>query len=101
MASFVDPHDDAPVLELGPGTGVVTDALIERAVAPERIVAIEFNPDFCERLRARFANVAIIEGDAYDLSATLPAQHKGPFSAIVSSLPLLTRPPDIRLALIE
>jgi phosphatidylethanolamine/phosphatidyl-N-methylethanolamine N-methyltransferase len=101
MASFVDPDDDKPILELGPGTGVVTAALIERGIAPEKIVAIEFNPEFCHLLRGRFDGIAVVEGDAYDLDATLPADRSGPFSAVVSSLPLLTRPPEIRLALVE
>jgi len=101
MASFVDPDDDKPILELGPGTGVVTSALIERGIAPEKIVAIEFNPEFCGLLRGRFDGIAVVEGDAYDLDATLPADRSGPFSAVVSSLPLLTRPPEIRLALVE
>jgi phosphatidylethanolamine/phosphatidyl-N-methylethanolamine N-methyltransferase len=101
MASFVDPDDARPVLELGPGTGVVTAALIERGIAPEKIVAIEFNPNFCSLLCERFDGIAVVAGDAYDLDATLPADRSGPFSAVVSSLPLLTRPPEIRLALVE
>lgn len=101
MASFVDPDDPLPVLELGPGTGVVTAALIERGVAAEKITTIEFNPEFCGLLRDRFPGVAVIRGDAYDLAATLPADRAGPFSAVISSLPLLTRPPEIRGRLIE
>jgi len=101
MASFVDPADPLPVLELGPGTGVVTEALIARGVAPQKIVAIEYNPDFCAHLAGRFPAAAIVEGDAYDLGKTLPAHQSGPFSAVVSSLPLVTRPYPVRQALIE
>jgi phosphatidylethanolamine/phosphatidyl-N-methylethanolamine N-methyltransferase len=101
MASFVDPTDKRPVLELGPGTGAVTAALIARGVAPEKIVAIEYSPDFCGLLRERFAGMTVVEGDAYDLAGTLPDEQSGPFSAVVSSLPLLTQPPEIRLALVE
>jgi phosphatidylethanolamine/phosphatidyl-N-methylethanolamine N-methyltransferase len=101
MASFVDPVDPLPVLELGPGTGVVTEALIARGVAAQKIIAIEYNPDFCIHLADRFPGAAVVEGDAYDLDRTLPAHQSGPFSAVVSSLPLLTRPLPIRQALIE
>jgi phosphatidylethanolamine/phosphatidyl-N-methylethanolamine N-methyltransferase len=101
MARFVDPADPLPVLELGPGTGVVTDALVARGVGPEKIVAVEYNPDLCLYLAGRFPGAAIIEGDAYDLGKTLPAHQSGPFSAVVSSLPLLTRPYPVRQALIE
>lgn len=100
MASFVDPADPRPVVELGPGTGVVTKALLDRGVAPERLVSIEFNPDFCALLRKRFAGVNIIEGDAYTLSETLKGTVDGEISAVVSSLPLFTRPPEMRRALI-
>jgi phosphatidylethanolamine/phosphatidyl-N-methylethanolamine N-methyltransferase len=101
MASYVDPADPLPVLELGPGTGVVTEALIERGVAPGKIVAVEYNPDFCAHLAGRFPAAAIVEGDAYDLGKTLPAHQSGPFSAVVSSLPLVTRPYPVRQSLIE
>lgn len=101
MASYVDGDDARPVLELGPGTGVVTAALIERNIAPEKIVAIEFNPEFCGLLRERFSGVTIIRGDAYDLAATLPEDCSGPFSAVISSLPLLMKPPEGRQALVE
>jgi phosphatidylethanolamine/phosphatidyl-N-methylethanolamine N-methyltransferase len=101
MASAVDPADRRPVLELGPGTGVVTAALLARGVAPERLVAVEYNPDFCRLIAARMPGVTVIEGDAYDLERTLPSEWRGPFSSVVSSLPLLTRPEPERVALLE
>ena len=100
MASFVDPADPRPVVELGPGTGVVTKALLDRGVSPERLVSIEFNPDFCALLRKRFSRVNIIQGDAYTLGETLKGTVDGEISAVVSSLPLFTRPPEMRRALI-
>jgi phosphatidylethanolamine/phosphatidyl-N-methylethanolamine N-methyltransferase len=100
MASFVDPGDKLPVVELGPGTGVVTQALLERGVAPGRIVSIEFNPEFCTLLQRRFPGVRIVEGDAYGFSTTLKGWVDGPVSAVVSSLPLFTRPPEMRRKLI-
>jgi phosphatidylethanolamine/phosphatidyl-N-methylethanolamine N-methyltransferase len=101
MAREVDPAGQWPVLELGPGTGVVTAALIDRGIAPERIVAVEYNGDFCALLKERFARLNVVEGDAYDLDSSLPPGFAGPFAAAVSSLPLLNRPKDARHALIE
>lgn len=100
MAALVDARGSGPVLELGPGTGVVTKALIERGVAPADLVAIEYNPDFCRQLRSRFTGVRVIEGDAYNLDRTLAGTVSGPLRAVVSSLPLLLRPPEDRKALI-
>src|SRR4029450_1583506 len=50
MASYVDPRIPGPVIELGPGTGPVTDALVRRGVAQDRLVLVEFNPTFCQLL---------------------------------------------------
>ena len=90
-----------PVLELGPGTGPVTAALIAHGVAAERIVAVEFNPDFCALLVERFRGLNVVQGDAYNLAMSLPPGLTGPYAAVVSSLPLLNQPAGARLKLIE
>jgi phosphatidylethanolamine/phosphatidyl-N-methylethanolamine N-methyltransferase len=101
MASFVDPRIPGPVIELGPGTGPVTDALIRRGVAQDRLVLIEYSPDFCQLLKRRFPKATIIQGDAYDLGETLSGILTEPAAATVSSLPLFTKPMDQRLDLLE
>jgi phosphatidylethanolamine/phosphatidyl-N-methylethanolamine N-methyltransferase len=99
IAQQVDPRLDGPVLELGPGTGVVTEALIERGIAPERITAIEYDPEFAKMVQTRFPKVRVVRGDAFDLEKTLG--HGEAFAAIVSGLPLLNHPVERRHALIE
>jgi phosphatidylethanolamine/phosphatidyl-N-methylethanolamine N-methyltransferase len=101
MASFVDPRIPGPVIELGPGTGPVTDALIRRGVAQDRLVLIEYNPEFCQLLKRRFPKATIVQGDAYDLKETLSGVLQEPAAATVSSLPLFTKPMDLRLDLLE
>jgi len=101
MASFVDPRIPGPVIELGPGTGPVTDALIRRGVAQDRLVLIEYNPEFCQLLKRRFPKATIVQGDAYDLKETLSGVLQEPAAATVSSLPLFTKPMDQRLDLLE
>ncbi len=101
MASYVDPHQDGPVIELGPGTGPVTEALIRRGVAPERLILVEFNPDFCRLLARRFPGVTVIRGDAYDMRATLGSALAQPGAATISSLPLFTKPLEQRLDLLN
>ena len=54
MAHCVDPAADGPIIELGPGTGPVTQALLARGVAPERLVLVEFEPSFCHLLAHKF-----------------------------------------------
>ena len=100
MAGHVDPSETLPVIELGPGTGVVTKALLARGVDPKRIIAIEYSPEFCRLLRQRFPGVTVVEGDAYDLDRTL-GNRVDRIAAVVSSLPLVARPLPDRIRLIE
>jgi phosphatidylethanolamine/phosphatidyl-N-methylethanolamine N-methyltransferase len=89
------PHDrESFVLELGPGTGAVTQALIEHGLREDRLVAIEHNPKLAEMLREKFPRAQIITGDAWDLDELLqgcdePVENVG---AVISSLPLLNFP---------
>jgi phosphatidylethanolamine/phosphatidyl-N-methylethanolamine N-methyltransferase len=101
MANYVDPNDDGPVIELGPGTGPVTSALVARGIAPERLVLIEYNPEFCTLLRMRFPGATVIQGDAYNMAATLDERLDKPAVATVSSLPLFTRPAPQRYSLLD
>jgi phosphatidylethanolamine/phosphatidyl-N-methylethanolamine N-methyltransferase len=100
MAAVVDPQAQGSVIELGPGTGPVTEALIRRGVAQEKLILVEYNTDFCTLLRKRFPLATVVQGDAYDLETTL-GKLNVPASAIVSSLPLLNRPVAVRLKLFE
>lgn len=101
MARYVDPAADGLVLEIGPGTGPVTEALVERGVAPERLVLIEYNDEFVPHLQKRFPGANVVRGDAYAARETLKGHLDQPLSAIVSSLPLLTKPVGQRVALLN
>ena len=100
MARYVDPDSEGPIVELGPGTGPVTQALLQRGIAPERLVLVEFDPHFCKLLARRFPRCRIVQGDAYNLADTLAGVLEAPAAAVVSSLPLLTRPDADRIALL-
>jgi phosphatidylethanolamine/phosphatidyl-N-methylethanolamine N-methyltransferase len=101
IAAEVDPAREGPVLELGPGTGVVTEALIERGIAPERITAVEYDRDFVERVAERCPGVNVVRGDAFSLDHVLGPATGNKFIAVVSGIPLLNWPMASRRALIE
>ena len=101
IAREVDPSRPGPVLELGPGTGVVTEALVEHGVAQERLIAIEYDRDFAELVAKRFPRARVVRGDAFDFPRTLGSDADGPFAAIVSGLPLLNFPMPARRALVD
>jgi phosphatidylethanolamine/phosphatidyl-N-methylethanolamine N-methyltransferase len=101
MAQYVDANATGPVVELGPGTGAITNALIAHGVDPKRLVLIEYNPAFCALLRERYPTATVLQGDAYALRDTLWDVLEAPASAVVSGLPLVTKPMLERLKLIR
>jgi len=101
MARYVDPDSDGPVVELGPGTGPVTEALVQAGVAPSRLVLVEFNAGFCRILRSRFPDATLVQGDAYSLRRLLETLLLQPAAAVVSGLPLVTKPLKMRMRLIR
>jgi phosphatidylethanolamine/phosphatidyl-N-methylethanolamine N-methyltransferase len=100
MARYVDPEIPGPVIELGSGTGAVTQALVDKGVDPSRLVLVEFNPSFCRLLRTRYPEATVIQGDAYRINHLLGGLLRDPASAVVSGLPLVTKPFRRRLRLI-
>jgi phosphatidylethanolamine/phosphatidyl-N-methylethanolamine N-methyltransferase len=96
MADWLPANPKSFVLELGPGTGAVTQALIENGLDEEKLVAIERNPKLARLLREKFPRAQIITGDAWKLDDLLhrcdePIENVG---AVISSLPLLNFPPE-------
>jgi phosphatidylethanolamine/phosphatidyl-N-methylethanolamine N-methyltransferase len=90
LASRVPLHGDGLVVELGGGTGVVTRALLQRGIAPARLVVIERSAAFVRHLRVRFPGTLVVQGDAAELESLLPRGCR--IDAIVSSLPLRSLP---------
>ena len=101
MAQYVDVESTGPVVELGPGTGAITNALIEHGVDQKRLVLVEYNPSFCALLRDRYPQAKVVQGDAYALHDSLSGALDVPASAVVSGLPLVTKPMLMRLKLIR
>jgi len=101
MASYIDPSRPGPIIELGPGTGPVTEALVAQGVDPSRLVLVEFDPTFCRLLRGRYPEATVVQGDAYSLKRLLAGLLQQPAAAVVSGLPLFTKPLRTRLRLIS
>jgi phosphatidylethanolamine/phosphatidyl-N-methylethanolamine N-methyltransferase len=99
MAAYVELDRPGVVVELGPGTGAVTQALLERGVPPERLVLIEYSEEFCGLLRKRFPGVTVVHGNAYALGEVMEGLGNPPIASVVSGLPLFTRPMPERQAL--
>lgn len=94
MARWLPHNRESYVLELGPGTGAVTEALFKHGLRQNRLIAIEHNETLAKHLHKRFPHARIVAGDAWDLDKILkegshPVEHVG---AVISSLPLLNFP---------
>ncbi|MBN3843269.1 MULTISPECIES: hypothetical protein [Burkholderia] len=81
----------APVIELGPGTGVFTHRLIERGIPENRLALIESGSEFADQLAGRFPRATVLNVDAgrlgrIELFGGVAA------GAVVSGLPLLSMP---------
>jgi phosphatidylethanolamine/phosphatidyl-N-methylethanolamine N-methyltransferase len=101
MARQIDVAREGPVLELGPGTGVITAAILAHGVEPGRLICVEYDEGFAGTLKVRFPTVRVIRGDAFDLEKTLGARDLAPFAAVVSGLPLLNFPHAARKRLVD
>lgn len=101
IVCYAELKPDDVVLEIGPGSGNLTEALAKRA---GRVFALEVDPALAASLHGRFKNVEVIKGDA--LKAELP-----PYNKIVSNLPyqissrityrLLARPFDLAVLMYQ
>jgi len=110
MVSFLVSRPQSRVVELGPGTGVVTKALFAAGFSNHNLNLIEYSVDFCDHLQTRFPGLPVLQGDAYDLRGTLSrpggflsdsTENLHALDGIVSSLPLLTRPEPQRRAFLS
>lgn len=95
-------HKDGIVVELGGGTGAITQALLTAGVAPEKIVIIERDAHFFAFLQRRFSGVRVLQGDARFLKSLL---RKGgidlPVQAVVSGLPFLAMSRHLQMRLLH
>ena len=79
------------VLELGPGTGVFTRALLSRGVAEKNLTLVEYDLHFVRVLALRFPEAQVLQLDAADLYRARRSQISA-VRAAISGLPLLAFP---------
>jgi phosphatidylethanolamine/phosphatidyl-N-methylethanolamine N-methyltransferase len=86
--------EGGPILELGAGTGPVTKALAAEGWPPERIVAVERDPELCRYLNDHLPGLRVVQGDALDLAALRARIQLKSVSAVLSGLPMRAIAPD-------
>lgn len=91
MARWLPAQSDQPILELGPGTGIVTEKLLAAGLPEDRLVVVEKSPALADFLRGRFPRARVIQGDALELDRVVGGEK---FGGVFSSLPLKVFTPE-------
>lgn len=99
MAAQVPLSGNGLVVEVGAGTGAVTQALLDRGIPARRLWIVERSPSFVQHLRHRFPALTVVGGDAADLESLLPAN--AAVDTVVSSLPLRSLPDEVVAAVLN
>lgn len=90
MSSLVDGDEDGLIVELGPGTGAITESLLSSGIAPNKLVVIEKSASFARYLSDRFPHIRVFHADASDLPDVLGETPI--IKTVVSCLPLRSLP---------
>jgi phospholipid N-methyltransferase len=88
------------IIELGPGTGAFTRALIAKGIPEEDLALIEFGSEFAAKLSADFPLARILRMDAARLR-DLALFDGAPAGAVISGLPLLSMRPRKVYSILE
>jgi phosphatidylethanolamine/phosphatidyl-N-methylethanolamine N-methyltransferase len=92
IADQIDPARPGWVVELGAGTGPVTEQLLARGVPPKRLFVLERDPVLVGFLRERHPEPLVVEGDAGRLPELLARYGVSQVHTVVCGIPLLSLP---------
>ncbi len=84
------------IVEFGPGTGVMTGAIVKRLGPDTRYVGVEINETFCETLTVRFPHLQFFNRGAQDIKEILHALELDKVDAIVCGLPWASLPIELQ-----
>lgn len=89
------------VVELGGGTGAITQGLIDHGIPRDRIVVIELDGSLYSYLKERLTGCTVIQGDATRLDEILARHKVGEISTVLSGLPMVGMPEAFQRAIVE
>jgi phospholipid N-methyltransferase len=101
LAAVVPRVGEPVVVELGPGTGSVTTAIESRLAGRGRHVAVEIDPELANYLRAQYAGIEVLIGDAAELERLFAEHQVTAVDAVVSGLPWSLIDTDVQRAIID
>lgn len=89
------------VVELGGGTGAITQGLIDHGFPRESLLVVELDGSMCDYLRRRLPGVNVVEGDATKLGALLDANGVGEVGTVISGLPMVTMSLEFQRSILD
>ena len=101
MVSGIDLAHARHVIELGPGTGAFTSAIVERLGGESRFLAIDIDPAFVKQIRKRWPDVECVCASAERLDALAADRRMSPVDHIVSGLPFVSLPVAMTRKILE
>jgi phosphatidylethanolamine/phosphatidyl-N-methylethanolamine N-methyltransferase len=87
------------IVELGAGTGAITEALIRHGIPPQQLLAVEMNPVLHDLLAKRFPQLHLAHGDARHLAELISRSRaftQAKVDAVFSSLGMLAMPKTLQ-----
>ncbi len=100
MAAHVNPLEPGPVIELGSGTGAITEGLLNRGIEQSRLILVESHPPFYEDLREHFPKAQCYFANAYNIRSLAEKEAFPKAAAIISGLPLRTQSAETKRAFV-
>lgn len=89
------------VVELGAGTGAISEGLLESGIPGDALMMIELDESLFDYLRNRYPGVRVVHGDATKLADIVAEQNIDHVSTVVSGLPMVNMPFDFQKAIVE
>lgn len=92
---------DAPIIELGGGSGALTRAFLAAGIDPSRLYVVELDPTLAAYLKRALPQVNVIHGNAAELHRILPSKIIGKVGRVISGIPMINLPEDVRRRILD
>jgi phosphatidylethanolamine/phosphatidyl-N-methylethanolamine N-methyltransferase len=101
MVAGIPTDRPVTVVELGPGTGAFTGAIVARIAPGSKFLALDLEPTFVERIRRRWPSVDCVCASATDLEKLVNERHMNPVDHVISGLPFASIPVAMTRAILD
>lgn len=101
IAKYIPDDPKHLVVEIGAGTGSLTQSLTKAGICKNRLIVIELDEELSKLLTVKFQDLTIINGNASELSKILPTHWIGNIGTIVSGIPMVNLSKKEQISIVE